>query len=102
MKQFLIKYRRKNGSEAEWHADIARFIAALDGDPALGGIAYRCMKVRGGDDYFHLATAADDAAVKALQSRDFFKRYTEATKHTGGGEVEVLPLDIVAETKPPA
>lgn len=99
MKQFLIKYRRKNGSEAEWHQNIAGFIAALESDPGLRGISYRCMKVRGGDDYFHLATATDDNAVKALQSRDFFKRYTEATKHTGGGEVEVLPLDIVGETR---
>jgi hypothetical protein len=102
MKQFMIKYRRKNGSESDWHQDIARFIAALDDDPGLKGITYRCMKVRGGDDYFHFATAADDDAVKALQSRDFFKRYTEQTKHTGGGEVEVLPLEIVAETKPRA
>ena len=100
MKQFLIKYRLKNGSEPQWHADIARFIAALDADPALKGITYRCMKHRGGTDYYHLATAADDEAVKALQSRDFFSRYTEQTKHTAGGEVEVLPLDVVAETKP--
>ncbi len=30
MKHFLIKYRRENGSEDEWHQDIARFIAALE------------------------------------------------------------------------
>jgi hypothetical protein len=100
MKQFLIKYRLRNGSEEQWHADIARFIASLDADPALKGISYRCMKRRDGTDYYHFATAADDAAIKALQSREFFSRYTEQTKHSGGGEVEVLPLEIVAETKP--
>ena len=100
MKQFLIKYRLKNGSEEQWRADIARFIASLDADPALKGISYRCMKRRDGTDYYHLATAADDAAIKALQSQEFFSRYTEQTKHAGGGEVEVLPLEIVAETKP--
>ena len=69
MKQFLIKYRLKNGSEERWHQDIVRFISALDNDPALRGkISYRCMKSRGGSDYYHLATAADDDAVKLLQA----------------------------------
>ena len=53
---------------------------------------------RGGSDYYHLATAADDDAVKLLQAREFFLRYTEETKRAAGGEVEVLPLEIVAET----
>jgi hypothetical protein len=100
MKHFLIKYRLKNGSEEPWHQDIVRFIAALDDDPALQGkISYRCMKGRGGSDYYHLAAAADDHAIQALQSREFFARYTEQTKLVAGGEVEVLPLEIIAETK---
>ena len=100
MKQFLIKYRLKSGSEERWHQDIVRFISALDNDPALRGkISYRCMKGRGGSDYYHLATAADDDAInKLLQAREFFLRYTEETKRAAGGEVEVLPLEIVAET----
>jgi hypothetical protein len=68
MKQFLIKYRLQNLSAEAWHKDVADFIAALDSDPALRGkISYRCMKSRDGSDYFHLAVAADEAAVKALQ-----------------------------------
>ena len=103
MKHFMIKYRRKSGSLHEWHAEIARFIAALDSDPDLTGkITYRCMKSRDGTDYYHLAGAADEKAVKALQSRAFFSHYTEKTKQTAGGEVEVLPLEIIAETRPSA
>jgi hypothetical protein len=103
MKYSLIKYRFANGSEQEWHAEIARFIAALDGDPALAGkISYRCMKARNGKDYYHLAAAADDDAVRTLQQRDFFKRYSEKTRLAGGGAVEVLPLEIVGETAPKA
>ena len=99
MKHFLIKYRFKSGTKEEWHRDIAAFISALDTDPGLKGrISYRCMKGREGVDYYHLASAADDQAIKALQERDFFKRYTERTKLVAGGEVEVLPLDIIAET----
>jgi hypothetical protein len=99
VKQFLIKYRLKNGSEERWHQDITRFISALDNDAALHGkISYRCLKGRGGSDYYHLATAADDDAVRALQAREFFRLYTEQTKLASGGEVEVLPLEIVAET----
>jgi len=100
MKHFLIKYRLTNGAEEQWHQDIARFIAALDDDPALSGkISYRCLKGRGGSDYYHLAAAADDQAIKALQSREFFARYTAQTKLAAGGEVEVLPLEIIAQTR---
>jgi hypothetical protein len=100
MKHFMIKYRLKDKSEEEWHKDIVRFIAALDEDPDVTGkILYRCMKRRGGTDYYHIAAAADDDAIKALQSRAFFARYTQETGLAAGGEVEVLPLEIIAETK---
>jgi hypothetical protein len=99
MKQFLIRYQLKGATEEQWHQDIARFIAAIESDPAVAGkISYRCMKRRGGSDYYHLASPVDDSAVQALQSRDFFKRYSEQTKLAGGGEVDVFPLDIIAET----
>lgn len=100
MKHFMIKYRRKTGSRDDWHQEIERFISALDSDPDLAGkITYRCMKSRDGTDYYHLAGAADDQAVKALQSRTFFSHYTEKTKQIAGGEVEVLPLEIIAHTR---
>jgi hypothetical protein len=99
MKHFLIKYRFTNGSEEQWHQDIVRFISALDNDPDLKGkIAYRCMKSRSGPDYYHLAAAADEHAVETLQSRDFFARYTGLTDLASGGGVEVVPLEIIAET----
>ena len=99
MKYFMIKYRFTTGSRADWHGEIERFIAALNADPALAGkIAYRCMRRRDGDDYYHIAATADDQATKTLQSRGYFPAYTEATKHAAGGAVEVLPLDIIAET----
>jgi hypothetical protein len=80
MKRFLIKYRRQNTPQDAWHRDIAEFIAALDADPALQGkISYCCMKSRDGADYYHLATAADEQAVKALQQHPSFSRYTEKT-----------------------
>ena len=100
MKYSLIKYRFQNGSQEAWHRVIAEFIAALDSDPALQGkITYRCMKSRNGPEYFHLAAAADDQAIKTLQERPFFARYKEKTRLAGGGSVDVLPLEIVAETK---
>ena len=57
MKQFLIKYRHTTGTTEDWHREIASFIAALDGDPALKGkIGYRCMKGRDGADYLVVAS----------------------------------------------
>ena len=92
MKHSMIKYQFANGTPEEWHREIARFIAALDSDPELKGrISYRVMKNRDDGSYFHLAAAADDAAVKTLQSRDFFKHYQAKTRQVAaGGEVTVV------------
>jgi hypothetical protein len=99
MKHFMIKYQFANGTSEQWHQEVSRFIAALDGDPELRGrISYRVMKNRDDAGYFHLAAAADEAAVKALQSRDFFKHYQEKTRQVAGGEVTVTPIELIAET----
>ena len=99
MKQFLIRYRLTNGTPDAWHQDVAKFIAALDSDPDLKGrISYRVMKTKDSSDYYHIASPADDDAVKTLQQRDFFKSYTEKTRAVAGGDVTVSPLEIIAET----
>ena len=101
MKHFMIKYQFANGTTEEWHREVARFIAALNSDPDLKGrIGYRVMKNRDDASYFHFAAAADDQAVKTLQSRDFFKHYTETTRQVAGGEVTVTPIELIAETAP--
>jgi len=100
MKYSLIKYRLQNASPEAWHKDVGEFIAALDSDPILQGkISYRCMKSRNGSEYYHLAAAADDQTIKALQQSPFFSRYTEKTRKVAGGSVDVVPLEIIAETK---
>ena len=99
VKHFLISYRLKDGMEQQRHRDIATFIAAIDGDPELRGrVSYSCMRKRDGNEYYHIAAVADDAAREALQSRDFFARYTASTDEAAIGEVDVSPLEIVAET----
>ncbi len=99
MKHFLITYRLKDGMEDQRHQEIGAFIAALDADPALRGkITYRCLKRAGGPEYYHLAAAADEAAIQALQSREFFSRYTAQTERSAEGEVDVTPLEMIAET----
>jgi len=101
MKHFMIKYQFANGTTEDWHREIGRFISALNNDPELKGkISYRCMKNRDDTSYFHLASAADDAAIKALQQRDFFKSYTERTRQVAGGDVTVTPIELIAETAP--
>ena len=93
MKQFMIKYQFANGAPEEWHREIARFISALDNDPGLTLIPARLRE--------DLAAPVDDAAVKTLQSRDFFKHYTEKTRQVAGGEVTVTPIELIAETAQP-
>ena len=99
MNQSVITYTFKASERDAWHREVAAFIAQLDSDPDLKGrIAYRCLKERKGDRYFHFAAAADEAAVKALQGKAFFRAYQEATRSAGGGEVEVIGLESIAET----
>jgi len=102
MKHFLIKYRLSARPEDVWRLDVARFVAALDADPKLSGkITYRAMKRRDGPDYYHLASAVNDEAVKALGESAFFKAYTDLIRLVAGGEVEVVPLEVIAEIAPP-
>jgi hypothetical protein len=100
MKHFAIKYHFQNGSQDEWHQHIVAFISALDSDPVLKDqISYRCTKLQGSTEYCHFASAVDDEAIRTLQSRAFFQRYTEQTKLVAGGKVEVVPLEIIAEAQ---
>ncbi|MBP0112487.1 MULTISPECIES: hypothetical protein [Bradyrhizobium] len=99
MKHFMIRYQFKNGTTEEWHREIARFIKAIDGDPELKGrIFYRVLKARDEGSYFHLASASDEGAQKALQSRDFFRAYQEMTRKIAGGEVTVTPIEVIDQT----
>lgn len=100
MKHFLIKYRFQNGSPEDWHREINRFIAALDSDPICAGkVSYRCMRAGDGSGYYHLAAVSDDATSKALQGREFFAAYKEKTNFFSGGAVEIVPLEMVAQTE---
>jgi hypothetical protein len=46
--------------------------------------------------YYHLASA-DDEIPRVLGKKDFFRRYTKETKRVAGGELEVMPLELVAQ-----
>uniref|UniRef100_A0A939LYW6 ABM domain-containing protein n=2 Tax=Bradyrhizobium barranii subsp. barranii TaxID=2823807 RepID=A0A939LYW6_9BRAD len=99
MKHFMIRYEFRNGTTEAWHQEIGRFIKAIEGDPELKGrIGYRVLKNRDDASYFHLASVTDEAAQKALQSRDFFKAYQEMTRKVAGGEVTVAPIEWIDQT----
>jgi hypothetical protein len=101
MKRFLITYTFSEGSELDWQATIARFIAAIDSNPLLAGkLSYSCMKSTKDASYYHLATVTSEDVVKTLGEQDFFKAYTEETERVGGGNVTVTPLEVIGETKP--
>ncbi|GEM_PF-4504120 len=48
--------------------------------------------------YYHFVSAEDERAIKTLGERNFFSSYTKRTEAVAGGEVEVLPLELIAET----
>ena len=44
------------------------------------------------------ASPKDDQAQKDLQSRDFFSSHTAKAKLASIGDIQVLPLEVIAET----
>lgn len=99
MPQSIIAYTFRSGSEDEWRRRIATMVGQMNADPDLKGrIAYRVLKERSGQRYWHVASAVDDAALKALQSKDYFRSYQAATREASGGAVEVIGTETVAET----
>jgi hypothetical protein len=99
MKHFMIKYELRNGTKEAWHREVNRFIKAIDADPELKGrIGYRVLKNRDDGNYFHLASVADDAAQKVLQSREYFKAYQAMTRQASGGEVTATPIEWIDQT----
>ena len=102
MKHFLIKYRFKDGSRG----GVARADRAVHRrrrgrrDPerpdrlSLHESRQRVRRVL--PPRRHRRTTK---LRKALQSRDFFKAYTDETKRVSGGTLEVLPLAIIAEKR---
>jgi len=81
MKQFLIKYQLKVGTEEQRRDEMVAFIAAMNGDPAVKGrISYRCMKVPGKPDYWHIVTAEDDASIVAMGGSGIESQPTRATE----------------------
>lgn len=99
MKHFLISYSFSEGTEADWHQEIDRFIAALDSDPELKDrITYQVFKSLEGPEYYHLASPTDEEAAKILGERDFFKNYTQQNRLISGGTLEVTAIELVAET----
>ncbi len=99
MKRLLIRYRLREGAEESWRQEIARFVEALDSDPDVRGkISYRVIQVQGSSEYYHLVTAADDEAIKMLQSKEFFSHYTSQNKLVAENGTEVVPLEVIDET----
>ncbi len=66
--------------------------------PSRAASATAASRCRDSADYYHLASPKDDQAPKDLQTRDFFSSYTAKTKLVSNGGVEVLPLEVIAET----
>ncbi len=99
VKHVLIRYHLDQGSMADWHRDIEMFIACLESDPELREkITYRAMRTPD-NDYYHMATAVDQDAADLLAERAYFEYYTGRTSQVSAGQVSVIPLEVVAETR---
>jgi hypothetical protein len=99
MPQSIIVYTLKNGAREDWHRQVEAMVTRMNADPDLKGrIAYRVLRQRNGDRYWHVASAIDEAALKALQGKDYFRSYQASTREVSGGTIDVVGTETVAET----
>jgi hypothetical protein len=90
----IIKYRHTTGTTEDWHREIASFITRLTASGAQGRSAIAAGAATARTTIISRCSTTRRIAL----ARDFFKHYTEATRLVSGGSVEVVPLEMIAET----
>ena len=79
MLNFLIRYQIKSDKVDEQQAAIRGFIDAIRADADLD-IDYPVYQADDGVSFVHHARIPDEATLKALQSRPFFKDFGDGVR----------------------
>lgn len=83
MNNVLVEYHY-NGEEDVWQQLIADFINAIEADPKLNGqFHYQVFSLPEGRKV-HIGRWQTEETLKALQSQEFFKTFSQGIKTLGG------------------
>lgn len=96
MRSITIRYEY-SGSEESWRSVVGDFIAALDADAEIAGkFTYQVSvadKAR-----VHWGRWDSQETLKTMQSRPYFKTFSEGLKGLLGGQPEALVADVALKT----
>lgn len=88
-----------DGDEKAWEQAVAEFIAAVDADREVAGkFGYRVSKARQGGQRIHWGWWDEPATVETLQSRDYFRTFSQRVKRFAGDSLQTLPMTGHAAT----
>lgn len=88
-----------DGDEQAWEAAIGEFIASIDADRDVAGkFQYRVSKAKEGNRRIHWGWWNDPATVQTLQSRDYFRVFSQQVKTFAGDSLVAMPLTGHATT----
>ncbi len=99
MRCITINYRY-DGPEDEWRRAIDDFIAALDGDAEVAGrFNYQVATADDGVSRVHWGRWDSAETLKTMQSREYFRVFSERVRDFAGGPPQTLGAEVVLKTK---
>ena len=98
MEGISIRYRY-DGDEATWRAAVDGFIEAVNADPDIRGkFSYAVSVAADGVTRLHVGKWDSGATLETLQSRDYFKTFSQSVKGFAGDTLEPVRTSLYRET----
>ena len=98
MRGIVIRYRY-SGDEAAWQTAMNNFINAINSDAAVvGRFRYTATVSADGIGRTHVGRWDTEETLKEVQSREYFKRFSEAVQDFAGTSLESSRMTVAATT----
>ena len=98
MQGIVIRYNY-DGDEARWRSVTEAFIRAIGDDGAVRGkFRYTVTTGKDGVTRTHLGRWDSDHTLSTMQSRDYFKTFSEAVQDMAGDSLQPMRVDIAVST----
>jgi quinol monooxygenase YgiN len=87
------------GPEEEWRRVVGDFIAGINGDPEIAGkFTYQVTTADDSRTRVHWGRWDNQETLQTMQSRNYFKRFSEGLKELIGGQPNTMAADVVLRT----
>lgn len=88
-----------DGDETVWRAAVDAFIEAVNADADIRGKFSYAVSVAGDGTRSHVGRWDSDSTLKALQSRDYFKTFSQAIQGFADGTLDAKQVALYRETE---